>query len=99
MYSPVCDRFVLASKGPLGSPMDSLLNMVYFQANEVFDEIIHQGTNVHLQFDISDISQPFHQRCSELAKEGRSDIVTKLLPKAVDIPWLLRLGNILDLVF
>ena len=39
--------------------------------------------SVHLQFDISDISQPFHQRCSELATEGRSGILTKLLLKAV----------------
>ena len=28
--------------------------------------------SVHLEFDIGDISQPFHQRCSELATEGPS---------------------------
>ena len=39
--------------------------------------------SVHLQFDISDISQPFHQRCSELATEGRSGILTNLLLKTV----------------
>ena len=38
--------------------------------------------SVNLQIDISDISQPFHQRCSELATEGRSGILTKLLLKA-----------------
>ena len=41
--------FVFASNGPLGSHMDSLLHMVYFQANEVFDEFVHQGTNVRLE--------------------------------------------------
>ena len=38
--------------------------------------------SVHLQFE-SDISQPFHQRCSELATEGCCGILTKLLLKAV----------------
>ena len=32
--------------------------MVYFQTNEIFDEIIHQRTNVHLHFDIGNNSQP-----------------------------------------
>ena len=30
--------------------------------------------SVHLQFDISDMSQPFRQRSSELATEGRPGI-------------------------
>ena len=53
--------------------------MVYFQTDKVFDEIIHQGTNVHLHIDIGDISQPFHQRRSglrKLAPEGGSGILT-----------------------
>ena len=39
--------------------------------------------SAHLQFDISDISQAFHQRSSELATEERSCILTKVLLKAV----------------
>ena len=42
---------------------------------------------VHLQFDIEDISQAFHQKCS--ATEGRSGILTKLLLKTV----LLKAGG------
>ena len=42
--------------------------------------------SVHLQFDISDISQPFHQRCSELATKRRIGILTKLLLKVKTVP-------------
>ena len=45
--------------------------------------LIREQLFVHLQFDIGDISQPFHQRCSELATEKRSGILTKLLLKTV----------------
>ena len=44
---------------------------------------IRERMSVHLQFDISNFSQPFHQRYSELATEGLSGILTKLLLKAV----------------
>ena len=59
---------------------------------------------IHLQFDIDNISQPFHQRCFELATKQHSGILTKLLLKtvllkAVDIPWLLSLEDIPNLVF
>ena len=33
--------------------------------------------SAYLKFDISDISQLIHQRCSELATEGRAGILTK----------------------
>ena len=55
--------------------------------------------SVHLQFDICDISQPFHQRCSDLATERRSGILTKLLLKAVGHSLAAELGDIPNLVF
>ena len=54
---------------------------------------------VHFQFDIDDISQPFHQRCSDLAIEGRSGILTKLLLKAGGHSLAAELGDIPYLVF
>ena len=59
---------------------------------------IRERMSVYLQFDISDISQPLHQRCSEVATEGRSGILTKLLLKAVGYS-LAALGDIPDLVY
>ena len=52
--------------------------MVCFEANEIFDEIIivRERMSFHLQFDIDDISQPFHQRYSQLATDGRFGILT-----------------------
>ena len=44
---------------------------------------------VHFQFDIGDISHPFHQRCFEKPTEGRPGILTKLLLKTV----LLKAGG------
>ena len=44
---------------------------------------IRERMFVQLQFDIGDISQPFQQRCPELAMEERSGILTKLLVKIV----------------
>ena len=43
--------------------------------------LIKERMSVHLQLDIS---QAFHQRRSELATQGRSGILTKLLLKAVE---------------
>ena len=62
---------------------------------------IRERMSDYLYFDIGDISQPFHQRCSELATEERSGILTSLLLKTVllDIPWLLSLRDIANLVF
>ena len=60
---------------------------------------IRKQMSVLLKFDIGDISQPFHQRCSVLATEGRSGILTKLLLKAVGHSRLLSLGDIPNLVF
>ena len=54
---------------------------------------IRERMSVHLQFDISDISQPFDQRCSELATEGRSCILTKLLLKAIGHSLAAELGE------
>ena len=82
--------------------------MVCCQTNEVLlmKLIISERMFVHLQFGIGDISQSFHQRCSELATEGRSGILRKLLLKTVllkasrhSLPWLLNLGDIPNLVF
>ena len=50
--------------------------MVYFQTSEVLYKIMHQGTNVHLHFDIGNLGQPFHQTHSELALERRSGTLT-----------------------
>ena len=41
------------------------------------------GVTAYEKSTHSDISQPFHQRCSELAIEGRSGILTQLLLKTV----------------
>ena len=51
---------------------------------------IRERMSVHLQFDISDIGQPLHQRCSELATEGRSDIHHKIAAKncAAESCWI-----------
>ena len=74
--------------------MDFLLHMVYFKANKVLMKLfIREQMSIHLQFDISNISQPFDQRCSELTTEGPSGILTKLLLKAVGHSLAAELGG------
>ena len=47
LYSPLYDCLSLQVTDDWAvTYMDSLLHMVYFKPNEVFDEIIHYGTNV-----------------------------------------------------
>ena len=55
--------------------------------------LIREQMSVNLQFDISDISQGFLKRCSELATEGRSGILTKVLLKAVGHSRAAELGG------
>ena len=55
--------------------------------------------SVHLQFDISNISQPLHQRCSELATDGALAFSQNCCLKLLDFLWLLSLGDIPNLVF
>ena len=64
-------------KVKLKSEIHSPGNFLLFQTNEVFNEIIHYGINVGLPaVDVGNISQTFHQRCSELATDGCSGILT-----------------------
>ena len=54
--------------------------MVYFQTNELMNYSLENECSFT---SIDDISQPFHQRCSELATKGCSGILTELLLKTV----------------
>ena len=55
--------------------------------------------SVHLQFDIGDISQPFHYRCFALGNEGHSGILTQLLLKHVAHSLAADLGDIPNILF
>ena len=94
--------FVFASKGRLGNPINATpccIWSVFKPMKSLMKLFIREGMSVHLQFDINDNSQPFHQRCSELATEGRPGILTKLLLKAVGHSLAAEVGDIPNLVF
>ena len=88
LYSPLCDRLSLQVKDDWAVPW-----IPCFVMKSLMKLFIMERMSVHLQFDISDIGQPFPQRCSELATEGLSGILTEPLMKAVGHSLAAELGG------
>ena len=98
LYLHLCDRLSLQVKDDWTVPWTPRCIWSIFKLMKSLMKLfIRERISVHLQFDISNISQPFHQHqstiCSELATEGRSGILTKLLLKAVGHSLAAELGG------